>query len=31
MTTEPRDDAREERIAMEIVVDAYSPEEQALG
>jgi hypothetical protein len=26
-----RDDEREERIAMEIVVDAYGPEEQALG
>jgi hypothetical protein len=25
------DEAREERIAMEIVVDAYSPEEQAMG
>src|SRR5438105_806295 len=31
MTTEPKDDAREERIAMEIVVDAYAPEEQAVG
>ena len=26
-----RDDEREERITMEIVVDAYSPDEQALG
>lgn len=26
-----RDEEREERIAMEIVVDAYSPEEQAMG
>ncbi len=26
-----RDDEREERITMEIMVDAYSPEEQALG
>jgi hypothetical protein len=26
-----RDEEREERIAMEIVVDAYSPDEQALG
>lgn len=26
-----RDDDREHRIAMEIVVDAYGPEEQALG
>lgn len=25
------DEAREQRIAMEIVVDAYSPEEQAMG
>ena len=27
----PRDEEREERIQMEIIVDAYSPEEQALG
>ncbi len=26
-----RDEAREERIMMEIVVDAYGPEEQAMG
>ena len=26
-----RDEAREERIHMEIIVDAYSPEEQAMG
>jgi len=26
-----RDDEREERITMEIVVDAYSPDEQSLG
>jgi hypothetical protein len=26
-----RDEAREERIMMEIVVDAYGPEEQAVG
>lgn len=25
------DDEREERIAMEIIVDAYGPEEQAMG
>ena len=30
MPTE-RDEAREERIIMEIVVDAYGPEEQAVG
>jgi len=30
--TKPKpDDEREERIAMEIIVDAYSPEEQAMG
>jgi hypothetical protein len=30
--TKPRqDDEREERIAMEIIVDAYGPEEQAMG
>ena len=27
----PEDKEREERIAMEIVVDAYGPEEQAMG
>ncbi len=26
-----RDEAREQRIAMEIIVDAYGPEEQAMG
>jgi hypothetical protein len=26
-----RDEEREERIAMEIIVDAYGPEEQAMG
>ena len=26
-----RDDEREERITMEVVVDAYGPEEQAMG
>ncbi len=26
-----RDEEREHRIAMEVVVDAYGPEEQALG
>ncbi len=31
MTTEPKDDAREERITMEIIVDANSPEEHASG
>ena len=31
MPERPRDDEREERIQMEIVVDAYGPEEQALG
>jgi len=31
MTRPARDDAREERIAMEIIVDAYGSEEQALG
>ena len=29
---EPKEDkAREERIAMEVIVDAYGPEEQAMG
>jgi len=27
----PRDDEREERITMEIIVDCYGPEEQAMG
>jgi len=27
----PRDEEREQRITMEIVVDAYTPEEQAMG
>lgn len=31
MTREEKDEAREERITMEIVVDAYGPEEQAMG
>src|SRR6516165_5112494 len=31
MTRPPRDDEREERMSMEIVVDAYGPEEQAIG
>ena len=31
MTRPPRDDEREERIRMEIIVDAYGPEEQAMG
>ncbi len=31
MTTEAMDEAREERIHMEIIVDAYGSEEQALG
>ncbi len=31
MPEQPRDDERERRIAMEIVVDAYGPEEQAIG
>lgn len=31
MPAVPRDDEREERITMEIVADAYGPEEQALG
>ena len=31
MPERARDEEREERIAMEIVVDAYSPDEQALG
>jgi Calcium binding len=31
MERQPRDEEREERITMEIIVDAYGPEEQALG
>jgi len=31
MTRQAKDEAREERIHMEIVVDAYGPEEQAMG
>lgn len=31
MSERPQDPEREDRIAMEIVVDAYTPEEQALG
>jgi hypothetical protein len=31
MTRQPKDDEREERISMEIIVDAYGPEEQAMG
>ncbi len=31
MTSETTDEAREERISMEIIVDAYGGEEQALG
>jgi hypothetical protein len=31
MSTVERDEDREQRIEMEIVVDAYSPEEQAMG
>lgn len=31
MTTRDRDEKREERIKMEIIVDAYTPEEQAMG
>ena len=31
MTHQAKDEAREERITMEIIVDAYGPEEQALG
>jgi hypothetical protein len=27
----PQDDEREERIAMEAIVDCYGPEEQAMG
>ena len=31
MRQQPQDDEREERITMEIVVDCYGPEEQAMG
>src|SRR5439155_2246175 len=31
MDTPPKDEEREERITMEIIVDAYGPEEQAMG
>ena len=31
MTNSAPDEAREHRIAMEVVVDAYGPEEQAMG
>ncbi len=31
MTRPAKDEEREERIAMEIIVDAYNPEEQAMG
>ena len=31
MTTPEKDQAREHRIAMEVVVDAYSADEQAMG
>ena len=31
MEEPPRDEEREERITMEIIVDAYGPEEQAMG
>jgi hypothetical protein len=31
MKRPPRDEEREQRITMEIVVDAYTPEEQAMG
>ncbi len=31
MAQRPRDDEREERITMEIIVDCYGPEEQAIG
>ena len=31
MAEQARDDEREERILMEIIVDAYGPEEQATG
>jgi hypothetical protein len=31
MPRPPRDEEREQRITMEIIVDAYGPEEQAIG
>ena len=31
MTQQPEDEEREERISMEIIVDANGPEEQAMG
>ena len=31
MTRPDKDEAREERIHMEIIVDAYGPEEQVMG
>src|SRR5258708_20982730 len=31
MARQAKDEEREERISMEIIVDAYGPEEQALG
>ncbi len=31
MTRRSRDEEREERITMEIIVDAYGAEEQAIG
>jgi hypothetical protein len=31
MSERPHEESREERIQMEIIVDAYGPEEQALG
>jgi Calcium binding len=31
MTRQSEDEEREERIHMEIIVDAYGPEEQAMG
>jgi hypothetical protein len=31
MTHKPKDEEREERITMEIIVDAYDAEEQAMG
>src|SRR5438270_257934 len=31
MARQGKDDAREERIHMEIIVDAYGPEERAMG
>ena len=31
MTRQAKDEAHEERINMKIIVDAYGPEEQAMG